>query len=224
MTMSNLEVTDIRLDHNGLIPVVVQDELSRQVLMLAYMNEEALRRTLAEGRAWYWSRSRQEFWRKGDTSGHIQTVKEIYFDCDRDAILLIVAQTGMACHEDYFTCFHYQPDGADWQAVGHPRQKPERALGDQLSELAGVIRSRHQHLPPGSYTTYLFEHGVDKILKKVGEETAEVIIAAKNPDLAELRYETADLFYHLLVLLEERGLALDEIAQELAGRSSEPPK
>ncbi|MDR3289081.1 MAG: bifunctional phosphoribosyl-AMP cyclohydrolase/phosphoribosyl-ATP diphosphatase HisIE [Peptococcaceae bacterium] len=214
-----VEIEGIRWNSDGLIPVVVQDELSREVLMLAYMNEEALRRTLAEGRAWYWSRSRQEFWRKGDTSGHIQIVREVYFDCDRDAILLLVEQTGMACHEDYFTCFHYQAGEREWKTTGAPRQRPSSDLGGILTGLAEVIHSRRSERPDGSYTVYLFDKGLDKILKKVGEETAEVIIAAKNPDRSELCYEASDLLYHLLVLLEEQGVSLREIAAELAKRS-----
>jgi phosphoribosyl-ATP pyrophosphohydrolase/phosphoribosyl-AMP cyclohydrolase len=213
-----IDMLSIRWNTDGLVPVVVQDEISREVLMLAYMNQEALQQTLAEGRACYWSRSRQELWRKGDTSGHIQKVKSIYFDCDKDAILLEVEQTGMACHEDYFSCFHYVAAGNAWKTVGYPHQQPQATLGQVLEQLAEIIHSRRQERPAGSYTTYLFEKGIDKILKKVGEEAAEVIIAAKNNAPAEIRYETADLFYHLLVMLEEQGISLQDIAAELLER------
>ncbi len=213
----------------GLIPAVVQDVDSGEVLMLAYMNEEALRLTLKEGRAWYYSRSRQQLWRKGETSGHTQKVKDIRFDCDQDAVLLVVEQTGMACHENYYSCFHYQATEAGFAkfglaeqkpvpAWGHTEQAPAISLGSVLQDLAGVIRARRRDMPEGAYTTYLFDKGIDKILKKVGEESAEVIIAAKNKAPDEIRYEVADLFYHLLVMLEERGVGLDEVAAELATR------
>ena len=194
--------------------------------MVAYMNEEALRRTIAEGQAWYYSRSRQQLWHKGETSGHIQKVVDLRLDCDRDTILLLVEQTGVACHEDYFSCFHYRPDLADPDngdsvaTIGRPgvRPQPQQELGNVLAELAVVIHSRRLERPEGAYTAYLFDKGIDKILKKVGEESAEVIIAAKNNAPEEIRYEVADLFYHVLVMLEDRGVSLTEIAAELAGR------
>ncbi|GAB6170987.1 bifunctional phosphoribosyl-AMP cyclohydrolase/phosphoribosyl-ATP diphosphatase HisIE [Paradesulfitobacterium aromaticivorans] len=223
----NLE--GIRWNSAGLIPAVVQDVDSGEVLMLAYMNEEALRLTLTEGRAWYYSRSRQQLWRKGETSGHTQAVQDIRFDCDQDAVLLLVEQTGMACHENYFSCFHYHDAEAGFTRFGQAEQKPVPTWGQTeqrhapslsrvLQDLAEVIRSRRRDMPEGAYTTYLFDKGIDKILKKVGEESAEVIIAAKNNAPAEIRYEVADLFYHLLVMLEERGVGLDEVAAELASR------
>lgn len=208
----------IRWNSDGLVPAIVQDEETREVVMLAYMNEEALRLTLKEKRAWYYSRSRQSLWLKGETSGNVQEVVNLRFDCDQDAILLMVKQTGVACHENYFSCFHYVPSGEEFVALGEPNVKPQIPLGRTLELLADVIHSRNIERPEGAYTTYLFEKGVDKILKKVGEESAEVIIAAKNASKEELRYEASDLFYHVLVLLEEQGVNLRDISQELLAR------
>lgn len=215
---ANWDLQKIRWNSDGLIPAIVQDVDSQEVLMLAYMNEEALLLTLNEKRAWFYSRSRQRLWRKGETSGHTQKVLEVRFDCDQDAVLLTVEQTGMACHENYFSCFHYQASSEGFQAFGKPEQRPEPNLGDVLADLARVIHSRHLERPEGAYTTYLFNKGIDKILKKVGEENAEVIIAAKNNAPDEIRYEVSDLFYHLLVMLEDRGVDLAGIAKELHSR------
>ena len=220
---------DIRWNEEGLIPAVVQDVESGEVLMLAYMNEEALLKTIEERKACYYSRSRQFLWLKGETSGHYQEVLGISFDCDKDTVLLKIKQTGMACHEDFFSCFHYEvaqqePEadnsGQDekWVTTGQPNLKPNLSLGRTMELLAEVIKSRNKERPDGAYTTYLFEKGIDKILKKIGEESAEVIIASKNNSAEEIRYESADLIYHLLVLLEERGVSLEEIAQELNSR------
>jgi phosphoribosyl-ATP pyrophosphohydrolase/phosphoribosyl-AMP cyclohydrolase len=208
----------IRWNSDGLIPAVVQDEETREVLMLAYMNEEALRRTIAEKKAWYYSRSRQSLWLKGETSGHTQEVVDLRFDCDQDTVLLIVKQMGVACHENYFSCFHYLPNGEELVTVGAPNERPAVPFGRTMELLAEVIHSRNLERPEGAYTTYLFEKGLDKILKKVGEESAETIIAAKNASAEEIRYEVSDLFYHVLVLLEERGVGLQEISKELLSR------
>lgn len=208
----------IRWNTDGLVPVIVQDVDTKEVLMLAYMNEEALRLTLKEKRAWYFSRSRQSLWLKGETSGNVQEVVDLQFDCDQDAILLTVKQKGVACHEDYYSCFHYAVAGKEFVALGEPLKIPPIPLGRTLELLETVIHSRNLERPDGAYTTYLFEKGIDKILKKVGEETAETIIAAKNNSVEEIRYEVADLFYHLLVMLEERGVELKEISQELFSR------
>ena len=212
------DLTKISWDANGLVPAIVQDEETKEVLMLAYMNETSLLRTIQERKACYYSRSRQSLWLKGETSGHFQEITDIKFDCDLDAVLLTVKQTGMACHENHFSCFHYglQKDG--FKTVGEPEVRPEPPLGRTLEILAGVVRSRNQERPEGAYTTYLFNKGLDKILKKVGEESAEVIIAAKNGSAEEITYETADLFYHLLVMLEERGVGIGEISRELLKR------
>ncbi|KUO58377.1 MAG: bifunctional phosphoribosyl-AMP cyclohydrolase/phosphoribosyl-ATP pyrophosphatase [Gracilibacter sp. BRH_c7a] len=219
---------DIRWNTEGLIPVVVQDEVSSEVLMLAYMNKEALLTTLEQGRACYYSRSRQKLWIKGETSGNYQEVIDIRFDCDKDTILLKVKQTGMACHEDFYSCFHYKlkenstterkDTAVNWLQIGEPNRKPELSLGRTIELLAEVINKRNEERPEGAYTTYLFDKGIDKILKKVGEESAEVIIAAKNNSADEIRYESADLIYHLLVLLEDRGVSINDIARELNSR------
>ncbi|MDR1960906.1 MAG: bifunctional phosphoribosyl-AMP cyclohydrolase/phosphoribosyl-ATP diphosphatase HisIE [Gracilibacteraceae bacterium] len=212
---------EIKWNAEGLVPAVAQDEETGAVLMLAWMNREALARTLQEGRACYYSRSRAALWLKGETSGHFQEVRAVRLDCDKDSILLIVRQTGLACHEGYYSCFHYAPppeEGAEWAATGAPGERPTPSVGAVLEQLAELVAARRREMPPGAYTTYLFEQGLDKILKKVGEESAEVIIAAKNRVPAEVRYETADLFYHILVLLEEQGVSLADVAAELLSR------
>lgn len=214
----NKILESIRWNSDGLIPAIVQDVETREVLMLAYMNKEALGRTLAEKKAWYYSRSRQSLWLKGETSGHTQEVVDLRFDCDQDALLLTVKQIGVACHENYFSCFHYQPEGEEFKAIGTPNERPAIPMGRTLELLADVIHSRNLERPEGAYTTYLFEKGIDKILKKVGEESAETIIAAKNASVEEIRYEASDLFYHVLVLLEERGVSLKDISEELLSR------
>lgn len=214
----------------GLIPAIAQDVDSGEVLMLAYMNKEALHNTLTQGKACYYSRSRQSLWIKGETSGNYQEVIEMKFDCDKDTVLLKVKQTGMACHEDFYSCFHHIMNQEDsqgsisekkqdiWLSQGEQNTKPGLSLGRTIELLAEVISTRNKERPEGAYTTYLFDKGLDKILKKVGEECAEVIIAAKNNSPSEIRYESADLIYHLLVLLEDRGVKIKDIAQELNDR------
>ncbi|EHQ87845.1 bifunctional phosphoribosyl-AMP cyclohydrolase/phosphoribosyl-ATP diphosphatase HisIE [Desulfosporosinus youngiae] len=213
-----LDLSKIRWDTQGLIPAIVQDVETKEVLMLAYMNEESLRRTLLEGKACYFSRSRQSLWLKGETSGHFQEMVDIKFDCDQDALLLTVKQTGMACHENYFSCFHYDLTSQGFKGIGEANLRPEPTLGRTLELLTEVIHSRNLERPEGAYTTYLFEKGIDKILKKVGEESAEVIIAAKNADPEEIRCEVSDLFYHVLVMLEDRGVGIAEVSRELLKR------
>ena len=193
---------EIRFDEPGLIPAVVQDAASREVLTLAYMNRESLARTLETKQTWFWSRSRNELWHKGETSGNTQEVVSLALDCDADAIVVLVKPAGPACHTGAVSCFD----------TGTP------SLGALLDELYELIQSRERERPAGSYTTYLFEEGLDKILKKVGEESAETIIAAKNDDDARLTAESADLLYHVVVLLVARGISLTDIAQELAQR------
>jgi phosphoribosyl-ATP pyrophosphohydrolase/phosphoribosyl-AMP cyclohydrolase len=195
---------EIRFDERGLIPAIVQDASTREVLTLAYMNRESLARTLETKQTWFWSRSRNELWHKGETSGNTQQVINVALDCDRDAIVILVNPSGPACHTGAVSCFD------TWT------QQP--ALGPLLDGLYELIQSRERERPASSYTTYLFEEGLDKILKKVGEESAETIIAAKNDDDARLTAEAADLLYHLLVLLVARGVSLADIAQELAAR------
>ena len=217
---------DVRFDERGLVPAIVQDARTREVLTLAYMNEESLRRTLAEGETWFWSRSRAELWHKGATSGHTQRVLEVRLDCDSDALVVLVEPRGPACHTGATSCFHREvealrPDEsrqtADAQTPGEGVAEGGD-IGAVLRELYGVIEGRRREMPEGSYTTYLFEKGLNKILKKVGEEAAETIIAAKDGDLDALTLETADLVYHLLVLLVERGLTLSALGRELARR------
>ena len=200
----SVDITSLKFDERGLIPAIVQDARTREVLTLAYMNEESLRRTMETGETWFWSRSRNELWHKGETSGNTQTVVALHSDCDNDALVVLVNPAGPACHTGARSCFDSSPADED--------------LGLLLNSLYDLVQSRERERPEGSYTTYLFESGLDKILKKVGEEAAETIIAAKNEDPARLTAETADLVYHLLVLLVARGVTLDHVHEELKGR------
>ncbi|NHN32578.1 bifunctional phosphoribosyl-AMP cyclohydrolase/phosphoribosyl-ATP diphosphatase HisIE [Paenibacillus agricola] len=207
----------IKWDDKGLVPAIVQDAASKEVLMMAYMNQESLKLTVESGETWFWSRSRSELWHKGATSGHIQKVKALKYDCDGDTLLVLVDQTGPACHTGAYSCFsnNVEVKGQALQPSGAAAGKDRFSI---LSSLEGVIAKRDAERPEGAYTTYLFEKGIDKILKKVGEETAEVIIAAKNRDNDELRYEASDLLFHLMVLLREAKLPLDDLMQELDRR------
>ncbi|MFY9483100.1 MAG: bifunctional phosphoribosyl-AMP cyclohydrolase/phosphoribosyl-ATP diphosphatase HisIE [Tissierellaceae bacterium] len=195
---------DVKFNQDGLVPAIAQDVGTGEVLMLAYMNEEALRLTKETGIAHYYSRSRQALWKKGETSGHIQEVKGIYYDCDGDAVLLKVNQIGAACHTGNYSCFFNE-------------EKGYKDLSNTLKDLYKVIIDRKKNPQEGSYTQYLFDKGIDKILKKIGEEAAEVIIGAKN-DKQELIYEASDLIYHLIVLLVNEGVTPAEIMEELRGR------
>jgi phosphoribosyl-ATP pyrophosphohydrolase/phosphoribosyl-AMP cyclohydrolase len=215
-----IAIADIKFDDRGLVPAIVQDARTLQVLTLAYMNRESLERTLAEHETWFWSRSRGSLWHKGETSGNKQRVVEMDLDCDYDAIRVLVVPEGPACHTGAQTCFHNQlEDGSTQKKGGTESDKAD--LGETLTNLHSVIASRRRERPKGSYTTYLFDQGLDKILKKVGEECAETIIAAKNEDRLALVKESSDLLYHLLVLLVERGLTLDEVRDELSSRKKE---
>ncbi|MGG6384237.1 bifunctional phosphoribosyl-AMP cyclohydrolase/phosphoribosyl-ATP diphosphatase HisIE [Bacillus velezensis] len=198
---------ELRFDEAGLIPAIVQDAASKEVLTLAYMNRESYEKTIETKETWFYSRSRQELWHKGGTSGNTQKVKAIRYDCDQDALIVLAEPSGPACHKGSYSCF--SPEKADTQD----------RFGI-LNELESVIAKRQAEMPDGAYTTYLFREGVDKILKKVGEEAAEVIIAAKNRDHEELKWEAADLLYHLLVLLREQSLPLDDVLDVLAKRHS----
>lgn len=205
---------DLKFDSQGLIPAIAQDAVSGEVLMCAYMNQESLEKTIETGRATYFSRSRQQLWVKGETSGHFQTVKEIFLDCDGDALVLKVEQEGAACHTGNRSCFYRKL--VDGKLVEIPT---EGAVSPQiLYDVYNVIVDRVKNPKEGSYTNYLFEKGIDKMLKKVGEESAEVIIASKNYVKAEVQYETADLMYHLSVVLVEQGLTWDDVFAELASR------
>lgn len=222
----SLKPEEVRFDERGLVPVVVQDARTREVLTLAYMNEESLRRTLAEGETWFWSRSRSELWHKGATSGHTQRVVDVRLDCDSDALVVLVEPRGPACHTGATSCFHQEVEGlqtGDAELSGGVRAD-DADIGAVLEQLYETVAARRREMPEGSYTTYLFEKGLNKILKKVGEESAETIIAAKDGDLEALTFETADLFYHLLVLMVERGLTLEALSRELVRRRKEKGK
>ncbi|MEC0241394.1 bifunctional phosphoribosyl-AMP cyclohydrolase/phosphoribosyl-ATP diphosphatase HisIE [Paenibacillus dokdonensis] len=213
----------IIFDAEGLVPAIVQDAASKEVLMMAYMNKESLKRSIESGETWFWSRSRQELWHKGATSGNTQKIVSAHYDCDGDTLLFLVKPAGPACHTGETTCFYRGITSPALAAKGAGEDADlERHRFAVLEELEQVIAQREKERPEGAYTTYLFDKGVDKILKKVGEETAETIIAAKNKDNAELRLEVSDLIYHLLVLLQERKLPLDEVMAELDRRHERP--
>jgi phosphoribosyl-ATP pyrophosphohydrolase/phosphoribosyl-AMP cyclohydrolase len=200
-TGSDSLLTKARFNADGLIPAIVQDARTREVLTVAYMNEEALRRTLQSGETHFWSRSRQQLWHKGETSGNFQKVRGIRLDCDSDAVLLEVEPLGPACHTGSYSCFEVTP-----------------GFAGAIQELYELIEQRKETRPEGSYTTKLFDAGIDKIVKKLGEEAVETVIAAKNDSTERIVEETTDLLYHLMVTLVEKGVTLDEIRQELAKR------
>jgi len=202
--ISDINWDEIRFDERGLIPAIVQDAGTREVLTLAYMNRESLQRTLETKQTWFWSRSRNELWHKGATSGNTQEVVSLALDCDGDAIVVLVNPAGPACHTGAVSCFDVGAQSDDF--------------GPLLDQLYELIQSRERERPAGSYTTYLFEEGLDKILKKLGEESAETIIAAKNDDDEQLTAEVSDLVYHLLVLLVARGVSLAQVAAVLSRR------
>ncbi|MFS0775347.1 bifunctional phosphoribosyl-AMP cyclohydrolase/phosphoribosyl-ATP diphosphatase HisIE [Neobacillus sp. 3P2-tot-E-2] len=201
---------NIRFDEKGLVPAIVQDAETKEVLTLAYMNQESLTKTLETGETWFYSRSRQELWHKGATSGNTQSVVSVKYDCDQDAVLVLVEPKGPACHTGAVSCFS--------EGVVTERTTSNLADYQILQSLEKLIIEREKERPEGAYTTYLFEKGVDKILKKVGEEASEVIIAAKNRDKEELKWEAADLLYHLQVLLVEQGMPFKEVLKTLEER------
>lgn len=200
-----MDMEKIKFDENGLVPAIAQDINTKKVLMLAYMNEESIKKTLEEEVAVYYSRSRQELWKKGETSGNIQRLKGMSYDCDGDSILLMVEQIGVACHTGAYSCFFNEI-------------LPSEDTEDTLESLYSLMKSRKENPLEGSYTNYLFKEGIDKILKKVGEESAEVIIASKNNDKKEMTYEISDLVYHTLVLMVEQGVEIKDIKSELEKR------
>ena len=212
----------LKFDDNGLIPAIIQDVETGQVLMLGYMNREALEKSLQTGRTHFWSRSRNKLWMKGETSRHIQEIEEVYLDCDKDALLFKVKQTTAACHTGHYSCFYSTINvRCGIIADDEPVFNPEDVYHDPssiLKELYQVVADRRINPKEGSYTNYLFDKGLDKILKKVGEEAAEVIIASKNRSAAEVVYEVSDLVYHLMVLLVEQGITLNDIYNELKKR------
>lgn len=205
-----MDMSKIKFDEKGLVPAIAQDAKTGRVLMLAYMNAESLQMTLDSGYATYFSRSRQQLWRKGETSGHTQRVLEMRYDCDGDALLLTVEQEGPACHTGENSCFHNPILTADADDL------PPTA--DVVQQVYDVICDRKEHPREGSYTNYLLDKGVEKICKKVGEEASETIIAAMKRSKPEVCYEAADLVYHLLVLLFEQGVTPDDLWAELARR------
>lgn len=200
---------ELKKNSDGLIPVVVQDYKTREVLMVAYMDEAAYLHTLKSGRMTYYSRSRKEQWLKGETSGHFQYVKEMKADCDKDTILAKVAQAGAACHTGNYSCFFNEIMKKEYD-TSNPLMVFESVLN--------IIKDRKVHPKEGSYTNYLFDKGIDKILKKLGEEATEIVIAAKNPNANEIKYEIADFLYHMMVLMVERGVTWEEITEELNKR------
>lgn len=206
---SSIGWDEIKTNESGLLPVVVQDYKTQEVLMVAYMNQEAFETTIRTGRMTYWSRSRQELWVKGLTSGHFQYVKELCIDCDNDTLLAKVAQVGAACHTGNRSCFYRSIMKKEYDETN-----PLKVFEDVFA----VIEDRKVNPKEGSYTNYLFDKGIDKILKKVGEEATEIVIAAKNPDPEEIKYEISDFLYHVMVLMAEKGVTWEDITKELAQR------
>ncbi|NJD03603.1 MAG: phosphoribosyl-AMP cyclohydrolase [Ruminiclostridium sp.] len=243
-------MNQLKYDENGLIPAITQDYKTDEILMLAYMNAESLKKTLETGKACYYSRSRQKLWLKGETSGHYQNVKSVSIDCDGDTLLLKVEQTGAACHTGHRSCFYRKievgadtavnsdetneckplspgeplnPDETNEITPLNPREAGKATDGISagpgvLKDVYNVITDRVSHPKEGSYTNYLMDKGLDKILKKIGEETSEVIIAAKNGSQNEICYEVADLIYHVMVMLVKQGMTLEDIYKELDKR------
>lgn len=236
-----LGIEDLTYDGAGLIPAVIQDDATGDVLMVAYMNAESLARTVETGFTWFWSRSRQKYWKKGESSGHVQAVRSIAYDCDADCLLIRVEQTGAACHTMERSCF-YRTLGEAAGAVAAEAEAAERAegveaeattapaapavglaapafpLGTTLADLWSVLQQRQRDLPEDSYTTKLLTGPQDKLLKKIAEESGEVIIAARDRDAAQLTYEIGDLFYHLLVVMTREGISPEALAAELDSR------
>lgn len=201
-----INIEELKFDEKGLIPAVVVDAYSKKVLTLAYMNKESLKISMEKGLTCFWSRSRQELWLKGETSGNYQHIVSITADCDKDALTIVVEKDGPACHKGTDSCFEYPV----WQS--------EDRHEFSIEGLYELLEGRKEEKPEGSYTTYLFEKGLDKILKKVGEECTEVIIAGKAEDKKETIYEIADLAYHVMVLMVEAGISVEDIQKELASR------
>ena len=201
-----VEISELKFDSNGLIPAVVVDSITKKVLTVAYMNKESLRITMEKGLTCFFSRSRQQLWLKGETSGNYQHVVSITADCDKDALVVVVEKDGPACHTGSDSCFF------------NPVYQSEERSEFSLQGLYGLLEDRNQTRPEGSYTSYLFDKGIDKILKKVGEECTEVIIAGKADDKKETVYELADLAYHCMVLMVQMGISVEDVHRELASR------
>lgn len=201
-----IKIEELKFDEKGLIPAIVADAQSKKVLTLAYMNRESLAISIKEKRTCFWSRSRQALWRKGETSGNVQHIVSIIADCDQDALLVFVNKEGPACHLGGDSCFEF------------PVFEEAGTESFSVKGLYRMLEGRKEEMPEGSYTSYLFEKGIDKILKKVGEESTEVIIAGKAEDKAETVYEIADLMYHVMVLMVEMGISVEDVMEELASR------
>ena len=206
---SIMEFSQFKTNEQGLIPVIVQHYKTREVLMLAYMNEESFDQTIKTGKMTYFSRSRQKLWVKGETSGHFQYVKSLTIDCDYDTLLAKVDQVGAACHTDNPTCFFQHLAGTEYN---------EANPLEVFEIIYNTVVDRKENPKEGSYTNYLFDKGIDKILKKIGEEATEIVIAAKNPSAEETKYEISDFLYHMIVLMVEKGLNWEDIVKELASR------
>ena len=204
--MIDFDINQLKFDDKDLIPAIVVDSITKKVLTLAYMNRESLEISIEKGLTCFYSRSRQELWLKGETSGNYQHIVSITADCDMDALTVVVEKDGPACHKGTDSCFTA------------PVYQSEELSEFSLQGLYDLLKGRKETLPEGSYTTYLFQKGIDKILKKVGEECTEVIIAAKADDKAETIYEIADLAYHVMVLMNEMGITMEEVHRELASR------
>ena len=212
-----MDLEQIKFNENGLVPVIVQDVSSGQVLMLAYANKDAIQKTIDSGKSHFWSRSREKLWMKGEESGKVQDIKELYYDCDIDTILYLVQQTGAACHTGERTCFYRSLDG--------DKEAPTFGSSDSsktLDEVYEVILDRKLNPKDGSYVSGLFEKGLDKILKKIGEEAGETIIGAKNGDKKEIIYETADLWFHSMIVLSYFEITPNDIYDELGRRFGKP--
>ncbi|WP_218775573.1 bifunctional phosphoribosyl-AMP cyclohydrolase/phosphoribosyl-ATP diphosphatase HisIE [Oceanobacillus senegalensis] len=207
-----INIEKLKWDTNGLIPVIVQHEETGKVLTLAYMNKESLEKTIETNETWFFSRSRQELWNKGETSGNKQQIKKITYDCDADALLVQVSPLGPACHTGEDSCFNNE------------LYKTEEPSGEIIPQVVGKIKERRENPVVGSYTNYLFNEGLDKILKKIGEESTEVVIGAKNKDKQEVTNEIADLTYHTLVLMELLDISTTDIKEELKNRHVEKDK
>lgn len=209
ITKCSISFNELKTNENGLVPVVVQDYQTNEVLMMAYMNEESFNATICTGRMTYFSRSRNELWEKGLTSGHFQYLKSLEIDCDNDTLLAKVYQVGAACHTNNRSCFYRNIYKKDYK-----ENNPHKVFEDVYN----VILDRKEHPKEGSYTNYLFDKGIDKILKKVGEECTEIVIAAKNPNPEEIKYEISDFLYHVMVLMAERGVTWEDVTTELSRR------